>query len=309
MDCRDSWEVSRYGKGYCSIHKKFFIGSCPHLPLAIKVNDSSDEIKVVKINPMLETNPLIANGKRGNDKKGVPKNFTSNSRPITSKSRGVTPKKSIACKSIYERFHNYGVKFDAVVLWDYIFEAPINLRNGVQFKRLNFDVAIVKVFRRSILVTLRANQEVRRLDVKEAEKVSILKVNSVLDRLPKSIQLSPKRDIVNVHNAFVNHPFAEREVRVSVGGDLRFISDNSKGFPEFEAINPAFAIPDSEFIERDIVSLIDKGLSRDFLAQSINVLIRDRGYYAENLKSHVLAIRELAFQIKRLNRRGRDVSG
>jgi hypothetical protein len=227
----------------------------------------------------------------------VSSNVHKQSQVITSKSQEVLKRsyKRKVKNSVYERFHNYGLKFKAIVLWDYIFVEPINLNNHVQYKRLNFDLAIVKVFRKSILVTLRANQEVKGMNVRDAEKLSISKINVVLDLLPKSITISKaERDRVNVHNAFVNHPFAKRQVTVEVNNEVRFISDNSKGLSEFEAVNPKFAIVDSEAIELDTISLIDKGLSRDFLAQSINALIQDRKFWAEHQRSHVQAIQDLS---------------
>jgi hypothetical protein len=151
--------------------------------------------------------------------------------------------------SIYERFHNYGVKFRADVFWDAIFEDPIRLNNNVFYKRLDFPLAIVKVFKKSILVTLRSSEEIKGLDVKSAEKLSYLKVNEVLDLLPKSIKVLD-RSVVNVHNAFVNHPTARHDVKVVVNDQVRLISDRSKGHLEFETVSPDHAISDSEILEK-----------------------------------------------------------
>jgi hypothetical protein len=77
-----------------------------------------------------------------------------------------------------------------------------------------------------------------------------------LGLLPKAITvLNP--EIVSVHNAFVNHPTARHNVKVVVDDDVRLISDNSKGCPEFEAVNPVFAVSDSEkleFLNKDIIT-------------------------------------------------------
>jgi hypothetical protein len=228
--------------------------------------------------------------------------FTSNSQAITSNSQGVHDLKRKYVKkvkdSIFERFHSYGVKFEADINWEALFKyEQINLRNNVSYKRIDFDKGIVKVFKKSILVTLRTRSEIVGLSVREAELKSKMYVNEVLDLLPQAIRVK-NRDVVSLHNAFVNHPNAKHEVNVNIDGERRFISDNSKGYSEFEAINPKFAVSDSEAIEQDIVSLVDRGLSRDFIASALNDLIKDREYYAENLKSHVEAIKTLSDSVK-----------
>lgn len=230
---------------------------------------------------------------------------TSNSRAITSNSQGVHDLKRRYVKkvkdSIYERFHSYGVKFDAKIEWEHLFKyEPIKLRNNVEYKKIEFEKGFIRVFKKSIVVVLRTKAEIVGLSVREAEFKSKTFVNEILDQLPKSIIVAD-REVVSLHNAFVNHPFAKKEVNVSINDEKRFISDNSKGYSEFEAINPKFAVSDSEAIERDIVSLVDKGLSRDFLAQSINNLIKNQEYYSENIKSHVHAIQQLGDGIERFS--------
>lgn len=153
-------------------------------------------------------------------------------------------------RNIFERFHNYGVKFVAHVKWDYLFQYPeIHLRNNVSYKRIDLPTAIVKVFKKSILVTLRASEEIKGMNVKDAEKLSRIKLNEVLELLPKCITIADP-ELVNVHNAFVNHPTARHNVTVRVNDDVRLISDHSKGYPEFEAVNPDHAISDSEILEK-----------------------------------------------------------
>lgn len=214
--------------------------------------------------------------------------------------------------SVYERFHNYGVKFDAVVLWDYIFVDPSNLNNGVQFKRLDFPLAIVKVFRKSILVTLRASKDIKGMMVKDAEKLCISRVNEVLDGLPKSVQIA-NRVVVNTHNAFVNHPIAERSelpLRVEINGELRAISDKSKGRNEFEYVNAEHAVNDSvlqesddagytkEMLERDTKELLSTQLTREVIGKFMVDLVNDRAYWAKHQISHVAAIQELSKGVK-----------
>ena len=227
-----------------------------------------------------------------------PSNFTNNLLTITNKSRRAYVKRSIT-----ERFHSYRKKFDAVVDWDALFQyEEVLLNNNVKFKRINLEDAIVRVFRKSILVTIRSSMEVKGLDVKTAESRSKELVMDVLSKLPKAIRVKDSGFLSSVHNAFINHPFAKKDVKVKVNDEVRFISDNSHGNPEFEAVNPQFAISDSEAIEEDMKCLIDKGISREFIADSLVKLVQDREYYADNLKSHVQAIKDLNKGIIELNR-------
>lgn len=241
-----------------------------------------------------DIHPLIAYG-NAKSQKDTSKDFTNNLLTITNKSRRVYVK-----KRIIERFHAYRVKFNALVNWEALFQyEEVSLKNNVKFKRIDFSEGIVRVFRKSILVTLRSSREIKGLPIKEAKKISDSLVLKVLEQLPKSIVVKDLEKISSVHNAFINHPFAERDIKViDKNNEIRFISDNSKGNPEFEAINTKFAISDSEAIEKDTLELVDKGLSRDFLARAINSLIEDRKYYAENLRSHVEAINTLSDSIK-----------
>jgi hypothetical protein len=262
-------------KFYCKVHNTVFSKDkrCPLCTLSPKFPVEND-----------------------NSKKVLSNNSTSNSQAITSNSQGV-PKRRYVRKvkdSIFERFHNFGVKFEAEVDWSALFsEVEVRLNNSVSYKRLDFPEAIVKVFRRSILVSLRSSMELKGLPVREAESRSKALVRSVVSRLPRSIVVKGF-DVVNVHNAFVNHPLAKFPLRVEVDGTTRLISDHSKGFGEFEAVSPVDAVSDSVLIEDDIKGLIKNGLSRDFLASAIHKLVEDREYYADNLKSHVSAIQELS---------------
>ena len=125
--------------------------------------------------------------------------------------------------------------------------------------------------------------------------------------MPGSIVVS-NRDVVSTHNAFVNHPVAKRDVNVVIDGEKRFISDNSKGYSEFEAVSPRFAVSDSEllehdglekdFLEKDIRELVSTRLTREDIARALASLVDDRNYHAENLRSHVGAIRMLSDSVR-----------
>jgi hypothetical protein len=240
------------------------------------------------------------------DKKCPLCSFTSNSQAITSNSQRVLiPKRKYVRKvkdSIYERFHNFGVKFDAEILWEHLFKYDeVRLNNNVSYKRLDFDSAIVKVFRRSILVTLRSSAEILNMPVKQAEIESIKKVNEVLDMLPQAVKIK-NRKIVNVHNAFVNHPTAKHNVNVSVDNEVRLISDNSKGFPEFEAVNPSYAISDSEILEnfnRDLIVNNPEPLSVQ--SQKVGFIVDVLNDYATNMKKHIEVMDNINKGINTLN--------
>jgi hypothetical protein len=275
-----------------------FTNSCTYHNTIFDINSKCPFYK----KPEFKT--FASSGNAENIKSEKSLGFTSNSQVNTSNSQGVHISKRKYSKraksNIWERFHSYGVKFDAEVVWDYLFKfEEIRLNKYVSYKRIDLDTAIVKVFRKSILVTLRASKEIIDRSVKESEALAISMVDDVISRLPTSIKVS-NRKVTNTHNAFVNHPFAKKEVQVSINNEKRFIFDNSKGNPEFEAIHPDFAITDSVAIEDDIVSLIDKGLSRDYLAHALNELIKDRYFHAENMKSHVEAIQTLSSTVKEL---------
>jgi hypothetical protein len=210
-------------------------------------------------------------------------------------------------RSIFERFHNYGVKFDAQILWDAIFVDPTFLNNNVQYKRLDFPEAIVKVFKRSILVTLRSSQEIKGLKVRDAEQRSFELVDLVVKKLPKSI-IVQDRDLVNVHNAFVNHPTARHKVFVKVDGDARLISDNSKGYPEFEAVNPQFAVSDSEILEKFNEDLIvNNPVPLSNVVSKLNDLINDHntvtnilGRYAHQMELHLTVEQKTSDNLDRI---------
>ena len=102
---------------------------------------------------MCDTHPLIVDGNVNSQKdnsNSFHEQITSNNEQIT---RGTNFKrkyvKKIDSNSIYQRFHNYGVKFDADVIWEALFKyEEKSLRNNVKFKRINLDLAIVKVFQK-----------------------------------------------------------------------------------------------------------------------------------------------------------------
>lgn len=298
-NCEFYWkEVSKFSS-CCTFHSKTFdtISKCPMF-------STSKEIKV---------NNNISNGSQFK-KNTHSKAFTSNSQAITSNSQGVLIKRKYNRKvtdSIYERFHNYGVKFEAEIQWDHLFKyEEIKLNNNVSYKRIDLDNCLIKVFKKSILVTLRSKKDIIGLEVKSAESKAKSIINDVLDKLPQAIKVN-NRDVVNTHNAFVNDPIAkssEQPIKVMIDNELRCISDKSKGRNELEFVSKNWAIQDSTEYELDVKALIDKGLSRDFIANALNELIKDRYFHAENMRSHVEAIQSLSEGVKELREEVKNIS-
>ena len=256
--------------------------------------------------PLRNSHPLITDGKLiSNDESSsnIDKQFISNHKQIIRGTDLVSTRKYVRKNrdSVYERFHNHGVRFDAVVDWDNVNGLIISINRFSVYKRLDFDNAIVKVFKRSILVTLRSSSEIVGKLVRDAELLSILMIKGVLDLLPKEIKVS-NPEVVNVHNAFVNHPTAKYDVNVSVDGERRLISDNSKGLPEFEAINPKFAVSDSEKLEnfnRDLI-VNDPDLP-SVQASKLNRIVDVLDRYATQMELHLVVEQKTSDTLDNIN--------
>ena len=216
-----------------------------------------------------------------------------NSKKVTSKiiheqsRRTNEQSRRVARNNIVERFHAYRKVFKADVDWVALFIEPTDLNNGVQFKRIDYDRAIIKVFKKSILVSLRSNAEIKGLPIKEAKKRSDLIMGDIIQLLPKAIRIKDNK-IVGGHNAFVHHPTASYDVNVLVDGEKRLISDNSKGNLEFEAINPNYFVSDSEVLEQFNKDLIVNkpelpSIQQNKLNHVINILDR----YASQMELHL----------------------
>jgi hypothetical protein len=106
---------------------------------------------------------------------------------------------------------------------------------------------------------------------------------------------------VNVHNAFVNHPTAKHKVNVQVNGESRLISDNSNGYPEFEAVNPQFAVSDSEILEKfneDLIVNNPDPLS--IQGQKINTIVNILDRYATQMELHLTVEQKTSGNLDRI---------
>jgi len=245
-DCKSSWKGKDTELAFCPIHDEhFWIMRGKYCKFYEK-----------------ETHHIISDG-NGKIEKEKSTGFTSNSQVITSNSQAGLDL-SITCKpkrsykktvkdSVYERFHNYGVKFTAVVQWDALFKfEEKNLRNNVSYKRVDLPNAIVRVFKKSILITLRSSKDIHGKLVREAESIAIQMVIDAVHQLPSAIKVD-EREVASIHNAFVNHPTAKlfkqvygREMNIKdENGDTHLITDNSHGH-ELEYTNKESAVPLSE---------------------------------------------------------------
>jgi hypothetical protein len=241
---------------------------------------------------------------------------TSNSQVTTSNSQGVgvlgsqvTPQvKRTSRRTIFERFHNYGVRFEADVSWGNVSGRVVQLRNNVFYKRLDFPLALVKVFKRSILVTLRSSQDVKGLGVRSAEKLAQARVNEVLGLLPKSIVVYD-RDVVSTHNAFVNEPIAKESLKVVVDDVLRVVSDRSKGRDELEFVSKDFAIDDSVKYEGVLRDYVTNPFDLPSVTKSkLDTILGVQLEYADLIRKHLLVqdktlayLEESTLNLNRLN--------
>lgn len=205
-------------------------------------------------------------------------------------------------KSIWERFHNYGVKFTADIEWDHLFKySEIHLNNNVSYKRIDLPDALIKVFKKSILVTLRSSREIKGLKVRDAEQKSQELVNKVLDQLPLAIKIHD-RSVVNTHNAFVNHPTATHDVTVKVNDEVRAISDHSRGHSEFEFVHPDHAVSDSEILEVHNQDLIENHPDPLSVQQKkIGFIMDSLANFSENMNRHVSVMERIDQGIIKLN--------
>lgn len=265
----DKYKYFPSGKKLCIEHNLEFLDlECPrcrqlHSSIQTKVTEYTD----MTIVPIAEIKKV---------KKEVSSKFHDKSRSIHDKSRRV-----------YQRFHSYRVRYEAEVLWDFIHVEPTMLRNNVQFKRLDFDLCYVLVFRKSVLIVLRSGAEIKGLEVREAKAKADGIIRDIVSRLPSSIKVNVPK-VASVHNAFVNHPTALHDVNVYVDGEARLISDRSKGKIEFEAVNTRHAVNDSEILEvwnKDIITnpFDMPSVTKYKLDSILNVQME----YAEQIKKHL----------------------
>lgn len=145
-------------------------------------------------------------------------------------------------------------------------------------------------------------------------------ISQLEDRLKITIIKGENTQIkqFNSHFSEVGNELAKdankKKYRIKIFGDddnkLWFTLDQSWNMDEAETVHPE----DSETDMQAHVQPFFNGLRRidgytpQFVMNAINSLIEDRKYYAENLKSHVKAIRQLGegvkalkYQIKRVN--------
>jgi hypothetical protein len=319
-NCKGSWVGKDNTLAYCSIHNQFFYVNRGSKQCKYYTSTSTGESKTEKENPSsFTTNSQVntTNYQKEND-------LSISSKPTRKYKR----KKEL---SVWERFHNYGVRLSADVMWDALFKyEEIALRNNVAYKRVDLPNAIVKVFKKSILITLRSSKEIVGLLVQDAEKKAIDMMLDTIKSLPSAIKVK-ESDVTSIHNAFVNHPTARlfkevfgREMNIrDERGESHEITDNSHHNHELEYIHKDTAVPMSKYREtyeadlifnrpqmpsvlsektsnneKDIAEIIGvlKTVAdgqKDVVAQQSN-LVEDRKFWAENQKTHVASIQTLS---------------
>lgn len=122
-------------------------------------------------------------------------------------------------------------------------------------------------------------------------------------RLPGKLRFSVGRQ----HYALVRNELArdylDRGVKLGLVGEdgkLWLLIDNSLQLEELETVHAERARPDNDKVKAWFEGVRCTGITPGFILESFDRLIADRGFYAENLKSHVEVVRELGVQVRRL---------
>jgi len=277
IDCRKEWKTFEKFR-YCTIHNEKF-GLADLCPKGQKVMSEKSST--------------------------IPRQLSTNPRGVGVSDLGVENPKSniLPHKRIYERFHSYSVKFRSSTSLDLLNNGRLclELRNN-PFYRLDYPDAIVKVFPKSLLITLRVSNDIKGLDVRAAEKVAVGLINKVLASLPDLIVVE-KGQVVSLHNAFVNHPIAKYNVKVCVDGVIRLVSDNSNGRLEFEAVSPIHAVSDSEILEVWNKDLITKEHYKPSEIKSIvDTILGVQVRYAEQIEKHLVVLTKMSDSLDKMNK-------
>jgi hypothetical protein len=150
--------------------------------------------------------------------------------------------------------------------------------------------------------------------VKETKSLAIYEFLSLVKSLENLLKVSLtinkqyRFKVCREHYALIKNALAKQYdkegKRLYVYNDrgLWLIIDNSLNLHELEAIKLGEAVNDAEGMQAWANSMKETGfkVTPDFILHSLNQLIQDRQYYAENLKSHVSAIQALEAAVKKL---------
>jgi hypothetical protein len=155
-------------------------------------------------------------------------------------------------------------------------------------------------------------------DVDKATAKSFKYWNKLFARLEhdlKVILVKPRSQnikLVNNHYSEINNGLAKdlnikaEKIRIygEDDGKLWFLIDNSFNLHEAETVHSEHAQEDMRGTIRPFFNELrkSKGYTPQFVLHALNELIKDREYYAKNLKSHVAAIRDLGKGIKMLKK-------
>lgn len=164
----------------------------------------------------------------------------------------------------------------------------------------------VKVFSRSLDIYFNAGWSSFTGDAETAYSYAILELKHVLTRLENLLGIDIKRKrgyvfkVARQHYSLVKNALAKdylkNKVKLKVSnpdGSLWFIIDNSYHLEEAEACHAEDARDDTKKVQDFFNGVKSTGITPDFILHSLDSLVKDRAYYAENLRDHVKAINEL----------------
>jgi len=313
---------------YCSIHKSYFSkdSKCAMCSKEVEVNDSPKETEVVKHNSKLEANPNVSTPVQ-NSKKDIIKVEQGFEQGVTSLTRNFD-KHSHAFRFVVqlkESLPNWSKRNES--LESKGFKATrkggigrIFMSDCFGFKCWFADKSITIYFpswKRYFVDEARFgyNYAVSDLNVLLNKLEQIFNVSFLIEG--KYIFKCSGQHHGLIHNSLAKMYNKDKQ-KLNVydnNGEFWLLIDNSNpegfGLNEVETISKDKAVKDMD----DVVSpffnqlreteLMPKDILNMFKLnnEQLNVLIKDREYYAENLTSHVVAIKQLSFLIRKYLKR------
>lgn len=208
----------------------------------------------------------------------------------------------------YIRLH--GMQFSVMLISDSSFYHKVRKRGDwvvVDGNKVRLNISSLDVYQDSDSSFYGVDEDVATADAFDYWNKFFLKLENRFKVILVKDQYQNVR-LVKHHYARINDGVAkhcnERRKRIeifSADGKLRFTIDNSLGFNEAETQHIDSAKPDISHYTKQINDwLVYNPPTNSELAGHIKSLVEDRQYYAENLRSHVDAIKKLGDGVDRL---------
>lgn len=212
----------------------------------------------------------------------------------------------------------HGQEFNIRILWqDNKYQELLNKSNT-----LFLDSNTIRLYKNSI--ELYSGQSFYGKDVNEVEKRSLFYWNQFLARLEHELKVSLLKSrsrnikIVNQHWARGNSELSDNSVKnkervwvyAEEDGKLAFITDDSFGFREDEAVHPITSKQDRKAVDKQINDWrINNPPTISEIATSLNSLIKvstedmsKRAEYSHDIVVHKESIKELGLAVKKLTK-------